>query len=154
MVFDMENEIYKSSKRGKIRFYALVMLAILILLVVDSSWFSSLFMVDISNIKPEELALRAIEKAYNAVLYNSIALILYFILSYLVFSFGLRTKRSGQFPPPNSEIPFSMKIKRGRKAIIQAYALYACATLILVNGLFKLWGSLYLAEKVKEAIGG
>jgi hypothetical protein len=71
-------------------------------------------------------------------------------MAFLSYRVGRKTHSSKQFPPPGSEFPFSMKIKRGRKALHQAYAAYFVSAILTTHGIAVLVYGIYSASLLKE----
>ncbi|MDZ4261387.1 MAG: hypothetical protein U1B30_03530, partial [Pseudomonadota bacterium] len=82
-----------------------------------------------------------------------ISLLLHFVMAFFVFRLAKRVKQSEQFPPPGSNIPFSMKVKKGKSAVRQAYACYIGAVMIIINGLVLLISAIHTTSTLKELVG-
>lgn len=148
----MKTEIYPSTSKGKIKFYAAVIILLVAYLVLDSNWFQQLNKPDFNNLTTEQMRANIQSESTNTIIYSIVVLPFYCAISFLTFRFGRRIQASQQFPPPNSEIPFSVKIKRGKAAIRQAYMVYAGSALIIVNGIIGVVLSIYSASHVKQLL--
>jgi len=57
----------------------------------------------------------------------------------LLFTVGLSTLKSHSYPPPGMKVPFTTKLKRGKKADQMAYLCFISAVCLLLNMLVKVW---------------
>jgi hypothetical protein len=146
----IEGVIIEGTYRRKVQFYILVLLLIVLVIISQSDWYAQLFVVDTSNFTDEQLNLYIIEQSNNSIIYSILFLIFNLGMGILCYQFGRRIHISKQFPPPGSEYPFSMKVNKGKKAQLQAYASYLAAVLFVANGLIILGFSIYSASMMRE----
>ena len=81
---------------------------------------------------------------YINVIIHVIFLPIHILIAQYCYRFGRKVYLSRQYPPPDSEFPFTMKVQRGNKTIFQAYSSYALALLILLFGFKSIADSIYM----------
>ena len=138
----MDNEYMPGTTQGKIKFLSFLLFLLSIYLLISYAWHTYLP-------EPKELddsIYKYAEDVADAKIYTSLFMLFIYIFGARVcYKFGKRVKQSQQYPP-NAQLPFKMKIVRGKQAIKQAYAAYATSALLVIFGLYKLGFSLYFAE--------
>ena len=91
-----------------------------------------------------------IKNMADAIVYvNIFMLSLYIYGAYFCYKLGNRIKRSNQYPPPNTNVPFTKKIVRGKKALLQAYASYSGSAMLIAFGSYELFSSMRAAELLR-----
>jgi hypothetical protein len=142
----MSEDIFESTAKGKALFFGVTILAAFYVFV-GADWLANILHPDTSNLTFEEIE-ELIRRNNNlVVIFSPIAFVFHSLLGYQVFSLGRKIEKSGQSPPPGSNIPFSMKIKRGKSALNQARGYYFGAVLMVINGLIPLIYAIILQVK-------
>jgi hypothetical protein len=132
-------EYIESTRKGKILFYSAVFL------LVFAAWGVEIYKRSFETDGPTDIATveQPIAKVKNIAKTSFIIAVLaqpvIWLIAYALFRFGKQIKKSGHYPPPGSQIPFRMKIKKGKKAIFQAKVCDTCAVLIILFGLMHVY---------------
>lgn len=109
----MEDEFIKGDKIAKLKFFGIVVLAI-IYFVLES--FSGL-MIDQTDLIIQSSSEKAMRITIDVLLLENIITALILLrLSTHIIKLGLSIKNSGQLPPPGTKVPFKTKILRGNYA--------------------------------------
>ena len=139
----MDNEYMPGTTQGKIKFLLFLLFLLSIYLIISYAWHTYLP-------EPKELndsIYKYAEDVADANIYTSLFLLcLYLYAANVSYKFGKRIKQNQQYPPPNTQMPFKMKIVRGTQAIKQARAAYATSALLVIFGVYKLGFSMYYAK--------
>ena len=139
----MDNEYMPGTTQGKIKLFLFLLFLLGVYLVISYTWQTYL---------PEPKVLddsiyKYAEDVANAGVYTSIFMLcLYLFAANASYKFGKRIKQNQQYPPPNAQMPFKMKIVRGKQALKQGTAAYAMSVLLVILGVYKLGFSLYYAK--------
>ena len=147
-----EKEIYKSNIKGKIKFYSYAFILLGLVLLLQSGLLADYLFADTSEYSIEEIISYYSGVANLPIIINGMSFPVYFFMSYVIFNFGRAIHKSKQFPPPNSNMPFSLKIMRGKKAIRQAYGAYVGSAGIMLNWIISFIGGIYMSLSIKELI--
>ncbi len=149
----MSDEIFESTIKGKVKFYGFIFLLLAFYALLQSDWLAKVLYTDTSSYSTEELIQHIYEQLNRPIIFSSVSLLVHFVIAFFVFQSAKRVKQSEQFPPPGANIPFSMKIKKGKSALRQAYGAYIGAVMIIINGLILLISAIYTASTLKELVG-
>lgn len=144
----MEEEFVYGSTKAKIKLAAVMLSLFCLMLVIKYLWETFIPY-------PEEDSIEAINQYIKATSNASIYIssLLFFIYLYAAreaYLFGKRIIVSQQYPPPGAEMPFTMKISKGKKALRQGKASYITAGILVFTGLLKLGGSIYFSQVLTE----
>lgn len=145
----MEEKIYKSTVKGKVKFYSLIIILLSLAILMESNWFDQLISIDTNGYTIEQSKPHIIKRTNILIFLGSVFLLINFGLAILLYRFGRKIHRTQQFPPPGVDIPFSMKIKQGKKALRQAYATYFVSAFFIAHGILKLVFSVHIASIIK-----
>lgn len=117
-------EYIQGSIKRKVQVAILICALVLYSLVINIDWFTQLgrSVVLISNIFMFVLLL------YTA-LYS--------------WKFAVNVYKSQQYPPPDAEMPFTIKIVKGSKAKVQAYSSFSIAILLIIFSFYKYGFGIY-----------
>jgi len=148
----MEEEVIKGTFRRKVQFYAFLFMLLILVVILKSDWFVQFFSINTNGITAEQLKLRMVKEANNSILYSALFLAFNLGLAFFSYKLGRRIHLSKQFPPPETKFPFTMKVKRGKKALHQAYAAYFTSALLITHGIAMLAYSIYSASAIKEMV--
>ena len=130
----METEYYQATTKGKIIFITVILISI-------SLVFSA-----------EHLATTLIEKNSFTSGFNFPQIILFFgFVSFFIYLYGAfflkkyskRIIKHAQYPPPDSNIPFKVKILRDEKALKQAKHIYFGSLFFVFLGIVKFGAAIY-----------
>jgi hypothetical protein len=146
----MEEKIYNSTVKGKIKFYSLIIILLSLSLLIESNWFVQLVSTDTSGYTIEQSKSYIIKMENNLNIFSSVILIFSFGLALLLYRFGRRIHKAQQYPPPGANMPFCMKIKRGKIALREAYGLYTASVFIIALGILQLFWQVHLASTMKS----
>tara|TARA_R110000850_G_scaffold32094_8_gene88001 strand:+ start:3508 stop:3918 length:411 start_codon:yes stop_codon:yes gene_type:complete len=75
---------------------------------------------------------------YVIISVNVFMLFVYIIVSNFLYRYGKLIKGNMQYPPPDTDLPFSKKIVRGQKALDSANLCFIASGLIVIQGIIKL----------------
>lgn len=86
---------------------------------------------------------------YINMLITVVLLPAYIVAVLYCYRFGNKVRISQQYPPPDSEMPFTIKVVNGKKALIQAYASYGVSLMIMLHVMASLSHEIYMAIILK-----
>ena len=92
------------------------------------------------------------ESLYLSIYLNSYLLLLYTIGAIFCYIFARNTHISMQYPPPGSEMVFSTKIIKDKKALNYAYGMYFFADIMFLNGAAKFSVSVNWLHFVRDTL--
>jgi hypothetical protein len=83
--------------------------------------------------------------------YSEVIILVYKVFMFILlvstaiycWSFATRVVNSRQYPPPGADMPFTIKIVKGKYALAQGYSTYALVMLILIYVLYKYGPDIY-----------
>lgn len=139
----MDIEYTPGTTQGKIKVFLFLLFLLSIYLLISYAWHT--FLPEPKDL--DDSIYKYAEDVADANVYTSIFMLcLYLYAANVCYRFGKRIKQNEQYPPPNAQMPFKMRIVRGKQAIKQAYAAYATSFLLVIFGVYKLGFSLYYAN--------
>ena len=138
----------QGTTKGKVKFFLFLSCALFLYIALKYIW-------GIYLPTPVEDTAEAVKQySHNvAKAVVSLSVFMFFIYLYLsifLYKYGKLIKESGQYPPPNTDIPFTKKIIHGDKALKQARASFFGSGLLIFIGLSKIGVSIYSATVLYE----
>ena len=144
----MEEEYMQGTTRGKIKFFLFLAGGLFLYLSLKYIW--EVYLP--APIEDTEEAIRQYSHnvAHAIVTLSVFMFCIYIYLSIYFYKYGKFIKESEQYPPPDTDIPFTKKIVRGEKALKQARASFIGSGLMIFIGLAKIGVSIYSAIVLYE----
>jgi hypothetical protein len=130
----MTEEIFESTAKGKAIFYGLIIFACALYALLECDWMANILHPDTKGLSYAELEEWIRSDFRRVAILSPIVFVAHVLLAYHEFRFGKRIEKSGQYPPPGANLPFSMKIRRGEPAMKQAHGYYFSSALTVVVG--------------------
>ena len=147
-------EYIESTRRGKVRFYSALLFIALCFVGMDmyGRYIESSYVA--STLTSEELVAESKKHAKIALIVIVLIQPVFWLVAYTLFRLGRRIKKSGRYPPPGSDMPFRMKILKGKKATRQALACDISAFIMILFGLGNIYFVLRIYKMTEELLAG
>lgn len=147
----MEAEYSHGTMRAKIKLLILLAAFGSLYFIYRFVWLAGLPDVNSNSLSEQDMK-NYINIVSNAGIYlSSVLMVVFLYMGYLCYAFGNRIKENMQYPPPGSEMPFTFRIQRGKKALNKSRAYYACSATVVLYGTVRLGISIYTASLLRGA---
>ena len=148
------DEYAESTLKGKFYFYGWLLL--LVLAVVGLDRYEQSFK---KEVRPESVAIEQWVEEINDDARETLLVIvaiqpIFWFVAYLLYRYGKRIKASGRYPPPGAQMPFRMKVKKGKKALFQAAACNASAILVIISSFMYVYLGWLSMKSVERLLAG
>ena len=148
------DEYIESTRKGKFYFYGWLLLMSLAIVGLDHYGKSIKNYVRPDSQTVEQLT-EVIKQNAKIDLFVTFAMQpIFWLVAIWLYRFGRRIKQSGRYPPPDTQLPFRMRVRKGKKAMYQAWSCDASALILILYGLtFVYFGWLNL-KTVEQLLAG
>lgn len=148
-------EYVDSTKKGKVYFYGWLLLVVLAVAGLHSCEQGIKNSAQFDSLTKEQLV-QKIEKDAKTGLIAVIAIQpIFWFGAFMLYRYGERVRVSSRYPPPGAQVPFRMRVQKGQKAKLQAWACYASALMMILGGLTSVylgWYGLQIAERLLASV--
>ena len=137
--YNMDIEYYQASTKGRVIFAILMLLGISLYLSAEHI---ATILIDGASINSSNRYSQII------ILFGFINFCVYLYGAFFLNKYSKRIIEHSQYPPPGSNIPFTIKLLRGKKALKQAKYIRLGGMFLVFLGLIKLCAALYFSTIV------
>ena len=144
----MDTQYYKGTAKGKINLALYILGSVIVYFLLKYLWFKYL-PEPIDN--SEQAVLKYSNNVATAITVGGFIVFgIYLYFFKMLYNFSNRIKESTQYPPPNTHMPFTVKLLTGEKALKHAKGIYYGSFMFIFLGLLKLGVSIYSAQVLRE----